>query len=277
LIFDSIIRGEWAERITDPGRRRKKRLRTGILAAVIFGLFGVWVFVRMQNSSETHQTFISTPPLSQQQPTLPTTPAPTAAEPPKSSKPQKKASTGGSPPLSAPPQQPQITCAPGASCGISSGQQGGTTAGTINNYNTGPDQPSPGITPTIDFCLSDALAVGVNKYVTTITLRTDTPISKPSYGFLFDGPVGGGDLAISGIPKSMTPYVNNLKLQSLEDKSYAFRFLSQDFPNGSDVWNPGVVFTVTVPSSIKVKLVGIFGFFGKDQKPLIANMKNSCD
>ncbi len=43
LIADRIARGEWAETIFHPERRRKKRVRIGIAAAIVFAFFGWWV------------------------------------------------------------------------------------------------------------------------------------------------------------------------------------------------------------------------------------------
>lgn len=43
LLADRIARGEWAETIFHPERRRKKRIRVGFAAGVVFALFGWWV------------------------------------------------------------------------------------------------------------------------------------------------------------------------------------------------------------------------------------------
>jgi hypothetical protein len=131
LVFDSIIRGEWAENIADAARRRKKRTRMSVIAVVAFALFGWWVSVRMHNLGGTTETLSQT--ASHPQPTLPAATAPASATPPKPSKPEKKESGGTVPPAATPPQQPPINqdCG-GGNCAASVGQQGGITAGQLN-------------------------------------------------------------------------------------------------------------------------------------------------
>jgi hypothetical protein len=160
------------------------------------------------------------------------------------------------------PKQPQMS----QSC-----PQGNCIAGdnygspTVNNYGNRPDQPVPGVIPTITICYSTSLMPDEKNYVTNITFQTDTPITRPSYGFVFDGPVGDGDISIIGL--STMPYVNNLKLVGFEDRSYAFKIITTDFPNGSDVWTPGVILKAKIPSATKVKPTGMASFSGKEQKP----------
>jgi hypothetical protein len=43
LILDRIARGEWAETIFHPQRRRKKRIRVGVAAGIVFAFFGWWI------------------------------------------------------------------------------------------------------------------------------------------------------------------------------------------------------------------------------------------
>lgn len=85
LIFDSIIRGEWAEKIADQSRRRKKRTRMGTIAGVVFIFFGWWIYVRMNGALEANQgvSLPQTPQAqAQQNPPQPEpqVPAPTKAE-----------------------------------------------------------------------------------------------------------------------------------------------------------------------------------------------------
>jgi len=48
LICDSILRGEWAERITDQRKRRKRRALWMLVAIVVFLAFGFWVHGRLR-------------------------------------------------------------------------------------------------------------------------------------------------------------------------------------------------------------------------------------
>lgn len=123
LIADSIVRGEWAEKIADPVRRRKKRIRMGVIAGLAFALFGWWVFVRMQNPSETQEVMVTPPHAQPQRPEVREKTPPVSISPTKPTDPTKK----GEGTLPAMTQD----CG-GGNCAASVGQQGGITAGQIN-------------------------------------------------------------------------------------------------------------------------------------------------
>ncbi len=92
------------------------------------------------------------------------------------------------------PPQPSMSqeCAPGASCAQSSGQQGGITAGTVNNFSD--KFPRPGVVPTVTMCVTDE---ELNK--TAITIQTDSPITAPYWWFAFDGAVSYSSLEMIGV------------------------------------------------------------------------------
>src|SRR6202035_261608 len=108
LVFDSIIRGEWAERIADPARRRKKRIRMGVIAGLMFTLFGWWVFARTQSTSETQEVMVSTPQHPQpQQPEVQENTPPVSIAPTNPTRPSNKGV--GKPPALVQPQQPSMS------------------------------------------------------------------------------------------------------------------------------------------------------------------------
>jgi len=164
--------------------------------------------------------------------------------------------------------------------GINIGRDNNGSA-VVNNYGNLPDVPDVGTVPTITVCYSQNEVSGGNNYfpgdsfVTTIALQTDTPITRPAFGFLFDGPVGAGKGEISGI--STTAFLNNLSLVGYEERSYVIKLISVDFPNGGDRWIPGVTLKATVPSTKKVKLEAFVSFFGKEQRSITEHLKYICD
>jgi hypothetical protein len=133
LIGDSIIRGEWAERIVDRKKRTARRIVYGVVAGLCFVLFGFWIFARLHTEGPREATI--TVPSSiqpQQPPPLPKAPEPDNAP---TVKPIPRATLPKQPVEIAPKQaqQPPITqdCG-GGNCAASVGQQGGITAGQIN-------------------------------------------------------------------------------------------------------------------------------------------------
>lgn len=136
LIADSIIRGEWAEKISDPKVRTRRRVVYGVVAFLCLSVFGWWIFARLY-TQHAHETARSTPPALQQAPPiaedkkemLPAiqNPAPSKARPSKQAPKRPKVQA-----LPVAPSQPSVNqdCG-GGNCAVSVGQQGGVTAGQI--------------------------------------------------------------------------------------------------------------------------------------------------
>ncbi len=280
VYYSELLYGKWkASRgtVEQETRYRNKNwgLAVPLLALVV--VFGAWFVNKPPNIIQPQiqmKSHSGTPNQTEQTPDQSGPKTPLNSTPP--AKPAKK--TSRTPPSQQRPGKDNVQAAPQTTINAPNGIgiSGGNVANpTVNNYGGAmPEQPVPGTTPTVTICSSVSPAPG-EKYITTITLQTDIPITRPSYGFLFDGPVGGGDISISGL--STTPYVNNVNLLHFEDRSYAFKLISTDFPGGSEVWNPGVVIKAAVPSKTEVRLVKVFSFFGKEQKPLTEHRKFSCD
>ncbi|MGB0117777.1 MAG: hypothetical protein WBP73_13280 [Terriglobales bacterium] len=139
LIGDSIVRGEWGERITDPKKRTARRILYGAAAGLCFIGFGIWIFVRLH--AEEPRAAVTPPPSIQPQQPLPKEPdqgsAPLVIPKAKS---QRQAAAPKALPVGASPIQPQPAPAPvnipiitqGSGSAFSINQQGGITAGTIN-------------------------------------------------------------------------------------------------------------------------------------------------
>jgi hypothetical protein len=265
---------------------RLPRWGKALISIILIGLFAVAAYEPVvtayrKNATETKATPQSMPP--QQAPQnapdeeskteIPSVKPIPSARP--LSTPQKAKSTPSDSPSQ--PKSGPIAIAPN---GIANAAPNFGTQ-TVNNLGTLPDVPESGVIPIVTICSSESLATGDNKYfpgdsyITTITLQTNTPITRPSYGFLFDGAVGDGHASVSGI--STTAYVNDLKLVNYEDTSYAVKLITVDYPSGSDRWSPGVVLKATVPSRGKVKLEKVVSWFGKEQKPLGERREFTCD
>lgn len=62
LIGDSIVRGEWAEKISDQKKRTARRILYGVAAALCFIAFGIWIFARshMQEPRSAATVLLST-------------------------------------------------------------------------------------------------------------------------------------------------------------------------------------------------------------------------
>jgi hypothetical protein len=221
LISDSILRSDWARTPTEKAARTKRRTYGMLPVVILFSIFGYYIF-KVERPIPTGSIDKSEPPIpANKQPDTNQAPETKPAQQLHAEKKKPRPTT------TQPPATPPSQVCPN---GICVGGDNNGTATVNNNYGKLPDQPQPGTIPTVIVC-SSISAVGKG-YVTNITLQTDSPITKPAYGFLFDGPVGGGEISISGIPKPKVPYVNQLQLQGYEDRSYVLRFISEDFPNG---------------------------------------------
>jgi hypothetical protein len=183
---------------------------------------------------------------------------------------------------SAKKQESQTVTASGGSIAIGGNNNG---SAVVNNYGYGdlPDVPEPGKTPTITICVSEAPVsasdsnsyFGAGSFETTITLQTDMPITRPAYGFLFDGEVGEGDVEAFGW--SRTVYFNRAKLAGYETMSFVLKVLSMDFPGGNDDrWTPGVILGAKIPTRHKANIQKVFSWFGKDQTSISERLNHEC-
>lgn len=157
---------------------------------VIGNLFLMGVWPRRNKAQEPKRTSVITP--SRVSPTvLPQKPK-EKKEAAKASQSQKNSGSNSTNTQIGAAQAPVAIAPYGiANAAPNSGQQ------TVNNFGN-PQYPPPGVVPTITVCEVPNVASSAD-YKTFITLTTDTRITRPAFGFYFDGPVSrDGSVEVPG-------------------------------------------------------------------------------
>jgi hypothetical protein len=130
---------------------------------------------------------------------------------------------------------------------------------TVNNYNG--MYPPPGVVPTIAVCISRPPASGEPAvHQTVLRMTTDTPISEPSWWFLFDGPVI--DATADADPKPFGYAHSHPPKEQLPDdwqNAIGITVTSIGGISSQQPWRPSMPLTVTVTSEHPINLREIAG------------------
>jgi len=167
-----------------------------------------------------------------------------------------------------------VTFAPGSipsGSVFSIGQQGGITAGTVNNFGA---PPLP--TPTVKVCATYPDVVAGENYRSVITFTTNSQLPRPFFALFFDGPVLDGS---AGRPKGSYGYTH-MRADKLPnpERSFAFRTITMEL-GGTSSWFPsdGPI-QATVPSKGPVRLLRVLSGGGDDPDVVFnVNLVFSCD
>jgi hypothetical protein len=154
---------------------------------------------------------------------------------------------------------------------FSIGQQGGITAGTVNNFG-----PPPIPTPTVKVCADYPTVPAGQDYESVITLTTSSEFPRPFFALFFDGPVLDGT-----VERSMGSYgYTHGRADKLPnpERSFIFRTIAMDL-GGTPTWFPGDgSLKATVPSKVPVKLIRVMSGGGDDPDAVFnVNLVYSCD
>lgn len=151
--------------------------------------------------------------------------------------------------------------------------------------------PRPGTIPNVDFCVFQSKPVS-EQYETIITIKTDTEISAPFWGLVFDGPVFGATVAINDIqePFGSTnghPFPPGRRVDPLGTLPVKSRILlsanaDATLPEPDDIlrvqiteignpfggpyrpWGPKDRLTVTIQSKQSIHLLAITSGYGRE-------------
>jgi hypothetical protein len=161
-----------------------------------------------------------------------------------------------------------ITQGPGSAVSIN--QQGGITAGTVNNFGT-PVLP----TATVTVCATYSDAVAGEDFQSVVTFTTSSQLPRPWFALFFDGPVLEGNV---GRVTGSYGYTHGRaeKLPNPEN-SFIFRTTGMEL-GGTSSWFPsdGPI-RATVPSKGRVKLIKVLSGGGDDPDvALNVNLVFSC-
>jgi hypothetical protein len=161
-----------------------------------------------------------------------------------------------------------ITQGPGSAVSIN--QQGGITAGTVNNFGT-PVLP----TATVTICATYPDAVAGEDFKSVVTFTTSSQLPRPWFALFFDGPVLDGNVGRVGGSYGYT-HGRADKLPDPEN-SFTFRTIGMEL-GGTSSWFPsdGPI-RATVPSKGRVKLIKVLAGGGDDPNVgLNVNLVFSC-
>jgi hypothetical protein len=158
----------------------------------------------------------------------------------------------------------------GSGSALSINQQGGITAGTINNFGT-PLLP----TATVTICATYPDAVAGEEFQSVVTFTTSSQLPRPWFALFFDGPVSDGNV---GRVRGSYGYTHQRaeKLPNPEN-SFVFRTIAMEL-GGTSSWFPsdGPI-RATVPSKSRVKLIKVLAGGGDDPDvALNVNLVFSC-
>jgi len=162
-----------------------------------------------------------------------------------------------------------ITQGPGSAVSIN--QQGGITAGTVNNFG-----PPPLPTPTVTICATYPDVVAGEDFKSVVTFTTSSQLPRPWFALFFDSPVLDGNV---GRPQGSYGYTHGRaeKLPNPEN-SFIFRTTAMEF-GGTSSWFPsdGPI-RASVSSKSRVKLVKVMAGGGDDPDVVLSvNLVFSCD
>ncbi len=206
------------------------------------------------------------------------TPAPSTANIPAKTKPVKTKSrpkepeTERAPSVSSSgtdsPAIGSITQGPGSALSIN--QQGGITAGTVNNFG-----PLLLPTATVTICATYPDVVAGEDFHSVVTFTTSSQLPRPWFALFFDGPVLDGSV---GRVKGSYGYTHGRaeKLPNPEN-SFIFRTIAMEL-GGTSSWFPadGPI-RATVSSKSRVKLIKVMAGGGDDpDMALPVNLAFSC-
>jgi hypothetical protein len=217
------------------------------------------------NQPPASSTSASNPPLSRPAPNKPytsTKPKATAKAPETKQAPSVSSSAADSPAIGS------ITQGPGSAVSIN--QQGGITAGTVNNFGT-PVLP----TATVTVCATYPDVVAGEDFQSVVTFTTSSQLPRPWFALFFDGPVLEGNV---GRVRGSYGYTHGRaeKLPNPEN-SFIFRTTGMEL-GGTSSWFPsdGPI-RATVPSKGRVKLIKVMAGGGDDPNvALNVNLVFSC-
>jgi hypothetical protein len=282
LLSDAVIRSDWASKPADSNVRRRNRT-LGMLP-VIFGaiIFGLMIYARgkVENGTVTEsQTAVKPRPQApmEKSPNEPSPvetptvkPIPTSKPPTRTS--HAKSKNDGTPSAAANDQGVAVgSITQGDGSALSFNQQGGITAGTVNNFGS-PMLP----TPTVKVCATYPDVVGGEDYKSVITFKTSSQLPRPFFALFFDGAVLEGS---AGRLKGSYGYTH-MRAEKLPnpERSFVFRTIAMEL-GGTSMWFPsdGPI-QATVPSKSRVKLIRVLGGGGDDPGAIFnVNLVFSCD
>jgi hypothetical protein len=158
----------------------------------------------------------------------------------------------------------------GSESAVSVNQQGGITAGTVNNFGT-PLLP----TATVTVCATCPDVVAGEDFQSVVTFTTSRQIPRPWFALFFDGPVLEGNV---GRVKRSYGYTHGRaeKLPNPEN-SFIFRTTAMEFGGTSSWFRSDGPIRATVPSKGRVKLTKVLA--GGGDNPDVAlnvNLVFSC-
>ncbi len=158
----------------------------------------------------------------------------------------------------------------GLGSALSINQQGGITAGTVNNFG-----PLLFPTATVTICATYPDVVAGDDFQSVVTFTTSSQLPRPWFALFFDGPVLDGNV---GRVKGSYGYTHQRaeKLPNPEN-TFVFRTIAMEL-GGTSSWFPGDgPIRATVSSKSRVKLIKVLAGGGDDPDvALPVNLVFSC-